>query len=242
MNPYILSFVSRSMDVEIHQHSAYQIVFATENPFWSKIEGTQYQDILGFIIKPQVSHLCTKVRGKFIIINIEPDSLPGQVLHRLFSKSANRLIINNSEELKAHFDISHSISTDGIIKIILEKLVKNSDTNFLDERILKIMQEIRGSYQTSITTASLAAKIFLSPSRLTALFKEQTGSSLSKFLLWTRLKASIALLLDNKELTLTEIAHETGFYDSPNFTKYMHEMIGVPPAILRKNSDIIQVL
>jgi AraC-like DNA-binding protein len=60
-------------------------------------------------------------------------------------------------------------------------------------------------------------------------------------MLWLRLRQAI-LKLVMEDTSLTEIAVETGFYDSPNFTKYMHEMIGVPPIAFRKNRSVIKIV
>lgn len=69
----------------------------------------------------------------------------------------------------------------------------------------------------------------------------QIGSSVSKFLLWTRLRQAVYLSLSDKKRTLTDIAYDTGFYDLPQLNKYMYKMFGVPPKGLKQNSDLIQV-
>ncbi|WP_374756439.1 helix-turn-helix domain-containing protein [Dyadobacter flavalbus] len=83
--------------------------------------------------------------------------------------------------------------------------------------------------------------VFLSPSRLASLFKQQTGSSLSKYLLWTRLRQAIYLTLSDKDRSLTDTAYDTGFYDLPQLNKYMYEMFGMPPKALKHNSDLIEI-
>ena len=111
-----------------------------------------------------------------------------------------------------------------------------------DERVATIVEYIKANYfNQDITPQTFAEIVFLSPSRLASLFKEQTGSSLSKYLLWTRLRQVIYLTLSEKERTLTEIAYDTGFYDLPQLNKYMYEMFGMPPKALKFNSDLIQV-
>ena len=111
-----------------------------------------------------------------------------------------------------------------------------------DERVTTIVEYIKANYfNQDITPQTFADIVFLSPSRLASLFKEQTGSSLSKYLLWTRLRQVIYLTLSEKERTLTDIAYDTGFYDLPQLNKYMYEMFGMPPKALKNNSDLIQV-
>jgi hypothetical protein len=40
MNPFILALQARNLTVEIHHHSAYQIVLSNDTPFHSTINGT----------------------------------------------------------------------------------------------------------------------------------------------------------------------------------------------------------
>jgi AraC-like DNA-binding protein len=111
----------------------------------------------------------------------------------------------------------------------------------IDPRVTKVSSYIRSHIDKKIKPAELAKEVFLSPSRLSAIFKAETGSSLSKFLLWTRLRSAIRKILE-EDRTIKEAAMESGFYDPPNFNKYMHEMIGVPPVVLKQNSNIIQLI
>ena len=107
---------------------------------------------------------------------------------------------------------------------------------------IKIVDYITENYfQADITPQTFADIVFLSLSRLASLFKQQTGSSLSKYLLWTRLRQAIYLILSDQSLTLTDVAYDTGFYDLPQFNKYMYEMFGMPPKALKHNSDLIRI-
>jgi len=120
-------------------------------------------------------------------------------------------------------------------------LAKLPPVNY-DERVTRIVEYINANYsEQHITPQTFADIVFLSPSRLAALFKIQTGSSLSKYLLWTRLRQAIYLMLTEKDRSLTEIAYDTGFYDLPQLNKYMYEMFGMPPKALKFNSDLIEI-
>jgi AraC-like DNA-binding protein len=70
---------------------------------------------------------------------------------------------------------------------VLEALLARIPAAAYDERVVKIVDYIRDNYfQADILPQAFADIVFLSPSRLASLFKQQTGSSLSKYLLWTR--------------------------------------------------------
>ena len=112
-----------------------------------------------------------------------------------------------------------------------------------DERVNKTIAFINENFNSDkFTLDELSGKIFLSASRLGFLFREQTGSSIFKYLLWTRLRYAISQILAGNNKSLTEIAYESGFYDSSQMTKYMYEMFGISPSRLRQKSDLIQFL
>src|SRR5207244_8599872 len=70
-NPFILALKAYNLTVEIHHHSAYQIVLSNDTPFNSTINGILHERIHGFLIKPQVPHFCEAEKGTLNVLNIE---------------------------------------------------------------------------------------------------------------------------------------------------------------------------
>lgn len=238
-NPFILALKAYNLTVEIHHHSAYQIVLSNDTPFTSTINGQLCERIHGFLLKPQVPHFCVAEKGTINVLNIEPYSNIGLELSRRFNTNQDYVIFNSPSETSTFFQTGKdTFDIYAIINALLSKLPVAE----YDERVTKIVEYIRDNYfEQGITPQTFADIVFLSPSRLASLFKEQTGSSLSKYLLWTRLRQVVFLTLSNKDRSLTDIAYETGFYDLPQLNKYMYEMFGMPPKALKQNSDLIQV-
>ena len=238
-NPFILALKAYNLTVEIHHHSAYQIVLSNDTPFTSTISGNLCERIHGFLLKPQVPHFCVAEKGSLNVLNIEPYSNIGLELSGMFDKNQDYIVFNSPSETSTFFQTGKdTFDVYTIINALLSKL----PTVQYDERVTKIVEYIQANYfEQDITPQTFADIVFLSTSRLAALFKEQTGSSLSKYLLWTRLRQVIYLTLSDKERSLTDIAYDTGFYDLPQLNKYMYEMFGMPPKALKFNSDLIQV-
>jgi AraC-like DNA-binding protein len=238
-NPFILALKAYNLTVEIHHHSAYQLVLSNDTPFNSTIKGQLCERIHGFLIKPQVPHFCVAEKGTLNVLNIEPYSNVGLELGGKFGADQDYIVFNSPGDTSAFFQTGKD--TFDIHTIINALLSKLPAINY-DERVTKIVEYINANYfNQDIIPQTFADIVFLSPSRLASLFKEQTGSSLSKYLLWTRLRQVIYLALSEKDRSLTDIAYETGFYDLPQLNKYMYEMFGMPPKALKFNSDLIQV-
>ncbi|MFD0764410.1 helix-turn-helix domain-containing protein [Mucilaginibacter lutimaris] len=238
-NPFILALKARNLTVEIHHHSAYQIVLSNDTPFNSTINGTLFERIHGFLIKPQVPHFCVAENGTLNVLNIEPYSTVGLELAGRFQDNEDCIVFYSPSETNSFFQTpKDSLAIGHIIDAVLAKLPPVD----YDERVTKIVEYINANYaEQQIAPQTFADIVYLSPSRLAALFKQQTGSSLSKYLLWTRLRQAIYLTLTEKDRSLTEIAYDTGFYDLPQLNKYMYEMFGMPPKALKFNSDLIEI-
>ena len=238
-NPFILAIKAYNLTVQIHQHSAYQIVLSNDTPFTSTIAGQLNERIHGFLIKPHVPHFCVAEKGTLNVLNIEPYSTIGLELSRRFDADQDTIVFHTPTETNAFFGTSRDTLD---IYTIIEGLLSKLPPVQYDERVAKIVEYIKvNSAQQDITPQTFADIVFLSPSRLAALFKAQTGSSLSKYLLWTRLRQAIFLTLSETDRSLTDIAYDTGFYDLPQLNKYMYAMFGMPPTALKHNSDLIQV-
>jgi AraC-like DNA-binding protein len=242
MHEFILPLQVQKLDVKIHHHSAFQIVFTKDIPFHSNIGGELSKDIHGFVIKPQVPHACSTEHNTTCVLNIEPYSQTGIRLKKMFKRGQDKIVFETPDAFLNHFEINGKIEADKWPDSVIHFITKDTDTDFDDERITQIISFIHKNFSEMLTPTVFSKQIFLSPSRLTALFKEQTGSSLSRYILWTRLRYAIERTLSGKDLTLTEIAYEAGFYDLPQLDKYMYQMFGVPPKGLKQNSVLIQVL
>jgi AraC-like DNA-binding protein len=238
-NPFILALTAHNLTVEIHKHSAYQVVLSNDAPFTSTINGHLCKDIHGFLIKPQVPHLCVAEKGTLSVLNIEPYSNVGLELFSRFQAYQHYIVFSSRDEIHQFFEAE----TDPFdINNIINALLSSVSPKQYDERVTKMVDYIRTNFfERDINPQTFAEMVFLSPSRLASLFKEQTGSSLSRYLLWTRLRQAVYVTLSEKDKALTDIAYDTGFYDLPQLNKYMHEMFGMPPIALKHNSDLIQV-
>jgi AraC-like DNA-binding protein len=239
MNPFILALQAHNLTVEIHHHAAYQIVLSNDSPFDSTIGGTLHHQIHGFLIKPHVTHLCVAEKGTLSVLNIEPYSGIGLQLAVRFKINEDYIVFNSPAETTAFFETPEDkLNVNNVIDTLLSKLPPAE----YDERVVKIVDYIKANYfQSNITPQTFADLVFLSPSRLASLFKKQTGSSLSKYLLWTRLRQAVYITLSDRNKSLTDIAYDTGFYDLPQLNKYMYEMFGMPPKALKYSTDLIQV-
>lgn len=239
MNDLILALRAYKSDVEIHKHSAYQIVLSEDEPFNTRCENKNHRNIFGFVIKPQIAHSCRCSNSNLVILNIEPYSTLGNNLSQKIGEKRKSVHFTSRQEISDFFH-SHCGKLD--ISDFLHRQT-NSYPLRPDERVNNAIEYINKKFNSGkFTLDELSRNACLSASHLGFLFKKQTGSSIFKYLLWTRLRYAISQILTRNSKSLTEIAYESGFYDSSQMTRYMYEMFGISPSKLRQKSDIIQFL
>lgn len=99
----------------------------------------------------------------------------------------------------------------------------------MDRRIETVLVRLRAA-QGRVLLTDLAATASLSPDRLTHLFREQTGLSIKRYLVWAKIRRSVQQMSQGRPLT--DIAHECGFSDSAHMSHTYQQHFGLPPSFL----------
>lgn len=104
----------------------------------------------------------------------------------------------------------------------------------IDSRIEQALELIERSQEWP-TLELVARHIYISPSRLSHLFKAQVGISFKRYLLWRKLHRAItiwAALPASQDMTT--LAHQAGFSDLAHFSRTAAAMIGQTPSYLQQ--------
>lgn len=100
--------------------------------------------------------------------------------------------------------------------------------------MLKFIEE---NFTEDITLKQLAQKSNMSISTANRLFNELLHETPIKYLIRLRINYA-AMLLKQAELSISEIAFRSGFRDSNYFSLQFKRIIGMSPAIFRKNNSL----
>lgn len=111
--------------------------------------------------------------------------------------------------------------------------VKEMNTN--NARMLSwapVVETMLNEYEKPLETAMLARKVALSISQFNRLFKKRFHTTPRAYLTKVRLDAACRLLLTT-DLSMSQIAVKTGFYDQSHFTNQFVKNRGTPPSKYR---------
>ena len=171
-----------------------------------------------------------------------PEVSPGFMRLRLENEATR-------EKITTRFEECHGLATGSLLHReqfainALEELllwcstqVPNAASKEPDARILKARTYIQEHLREKLTVQMIAAKAKMSASRLTQLFRQETGMTPISFLEFQRL-ARAKQLLARTTLPVGMIADEVGFDNAFYFTLRFKRHTGLAPTEFRKQSE-----
>jgi len=88
---------------------------------------------------------------------------------------------------------------------------------------------ISANYNQHAELNTLAGMVFLTPSYLSKLFKQETGLTLTDYIIEIRIRKAKHLLKNAPDLKIHEIGNEVGYADPAYFNKLFKRVVGVTP-------------
>jgi two-component system response regulator YesN len=127
------------------------------------------------------------------------------------------------QDLKKHV----SSYLDEVCSCVREK--RSGRTGSVIDRIHRLIQE---RYAENLTIVEIAEGVFLSPTYVSLLFKQETGETLFEYLTKVRIEKAKELLRDPRN-KFYEICHAVGYVDPSHFSKLFKKMTGFTPSAYR---------
>lgn len=188
----------------MHQHSRFT--------YGGRFEGTLYQQ-----------------KNKMIVLNtllrkaIEPSKVHPYYIDAISSKYSR--IIEEANEVPN--EMMWQMTRDYCAYVRRYSLKEYSPA------VQKVMNYVNLNVAEPLTLKSLAVMCFISPSYLSALFKQETGSTLIDYINTQRVNRAAQLLVQNNH-TIAAVAEEVGILDVNYFTKIFKKTLGVTPTRYRR--------
>lgn len=148
------------------------------------------------------------------------------------------LFLNIEETHKEIRPMSEQLAMNLLERLLIRcyEVSSLADHAPMDHRILEACQILSASLSAEVSIEELAEQVFLSPSRLAHLFREQVGVSIVR---WREDQRIIRakLLLQTTPLPVAVIGQQTGYDDQFYFSRVFKKRVGVSPSEYRKSSS-----
>lgn len=237
-----IGFISENLSAVSHSHCVLQIFFSFDEPLQITVGNTCISGKCVIVNKnaPHSVESCGTVK---LSILVEPTS---GFASELTSKIQGNYLIFDKEgiaelqtEAKKLLTATDKRQYAEFVDNFAEYLGVCKRTKILDERINKVLELLQNCdcYRHSIE--SFADKVSLSASRLSHLFREQTGVPLKSYILFHQLEKAFIALTNGK--TATEAAMLAGFDSPSHFAATVKKWMGMPASQSIKDSDFLKV-
>lgn len=185
--------------------------------YWIMFKGTSARDILDKCNIPQhnsafkfeKASMCAKIISK-ALYDINPSNS-----------------VEESFYLQAAFNSVMSIHFSEINLETTDHSVANQVRDYL-----------KNNYTDKISIADIATKFNFSRSYIYTLFKNNYGISPQDYLVNLRINNAKEILLNEKNLSIRDIAFAVGYDDALYFSKLFHKKVGVSPKEFKKQNAI----
>ncbi|CAI6083226.1 helix-turn-helix domain-containing protein [Cohnella sp. JJ-181] len=199
------------------------------------------------LLKPGTPHRYGTAKGEmwnfawahFASHQMEEQLLPAEplLIHPLESDTARRRVLQAFERILSDSRERNAYWQDlcvNSLREILMLLTRERDRP-IDPRIAEAMHYLSVHMRSPVQIEALSKAIGVSPSRLSHLFKEQTGRSVIDTLNQMRIRQA-ALLLEHTNRSASEVAYEVGFHNYNHFMNQFRKWTGANPSGYRKNN------
>ncbi|KUH83067.1 MULTISPECIES: AraC family transcriptional regulator [unclassified Mycobacterium] len=109
----------------------------------------------------------------------------------------------------------------------------------IDPRVMNAVNRIRADPTASIPSRALAAEVGLSESRFLHLFRDELGTTVRRYRLWTRLMEAGNAIADG--MSLTEAAMCTGFASPSHLSDRFKSTFGLTASQLLSSGVVVRV-
>jgi YesN/AraC family two-component response regulator len=127
----------------------------------------------------------------------------------------------------------YSIKARALLLLILHRLLElvfsHTPSSLKDIRIEKAVNHITRHYEKKISIREMAAMTGLNATYFGVLFRQETGMSMNRYLIRTRIRNAEYMLRSGNH-TVEETAKRCGYSDKWYFYKQFKKVCGIPPS------------
>ncbi len=230
-----------------HSHNTLQIITDIHDRFRCRVNDAHWLTCKNFIIKQDTPHQLDTNDSTQLIIYLDTAtsaarSITARYLHsdNAAEPDLNLFSIIRPGDLQQALLKPDPQTLHAIVSRILQQLSGETPTLAKDDdRIRIVKQAIDEGPPDQLHITPLAAQVHLSESRLRSLFRAQTGVPLYKYILWSRIRFAINLIMTGSPIN--DAAWEAGFTDNSHFHKTLVTMFGISPSQFLRDNKTMEI-
>ena len=240
-------YIGMLPDIEEHRLASAALVISLDKPFTIRNKELNLEEsCMSALIPPGFAHETLYDHTPVAVISLEPESNDYAIVCQLMQRQVSECLFDLKNEAGAIEDMRRIYQTHpGAAESshIMNAILYVDEPDLLepkpiDKRIRKAMEIMRENPAQSHSLESLADKVFLSATRFTHLFKDETGVPIRRYRQWLRFRQAIQQITSGE--TMTAAAMQAGFTDSAHFSRAFRSMFGLKPSVVFRKSNPVK--
>lgn len=221
-------------DTRLHCHHALQLAVGLQGPFEAQLGRNEAPASCGGLLVASSAEHRIDGRGlRLGIYYVDGSSTEARVLSPYLEGQAARTLDREVPDLRVILQAALAQRSPSALRVLRAPLAAvlgcaSSTVPEGDRAVLAAEALLEEHLQGQLPVRELARRVGLRQRELSARFREETGLTIRRYVLWLRLKAAVSSLAERR--TLTEAAHAAGFADAAHLSRTFGEMFGVPPS------------
>ena len=236
----------------LHWHDFYEMEIVLGGGGKYYVNGEEYPMQVGscYLVTPIDFH---RIDGDFMLMNIafNETMVSTEIMNLLnamnpatvvtfteeefqqFRVMLNRLLIENECELPLR-----SLAQRTLLESILIAFLRRTELSLekkgrVDLAVMRVVSYIKFNFKKKLTLAEVAKAVHLTPNYIGEIFTKKMGITFNQYLMQTRLSHAKNLLLRG-EMTVMEVAVESGFSSQTYFSDCFKREFGYSPSEARQ--------
>lgn len=207
-----------------HRHISASWLVGLDGPFRLQVAG-QWRTTSAALVAPDVEQSLDPRNTRMWCAQLDPDSGFWRALQpRLAGEPSVDIPVPD-----ASFPASGPDDCDAVREAMRAAVqCLGGSPEPMDPRVREVCEYLRAEMPERVDVGQLGAAVSLSSSRLSHLFRQQTGVPLRRFLL--HLKMNRVLAHWERGKSMSQLATEAGFYDQPHFVRTARDMFDALPS------------
>jgi len=246
---------------KLHWHEFYEIEYVIEGHAIETVNGVSYSVGPGTLtfLSPVDFHAYHDISkdSPFVLYNVKFQDLflPKSLRDDIYAYKDKKITEVTDPSFKIFLDqLYHEYTQDGYAKdtfmmngiinlciMTMRALGENRRIDVLERLEPSLIQDaiiyVHTHFRENISVESVAKTVHLSPNYFSEYFKRQTGEKFSNYMLRLRIEYA-ANLLRVSDLSVKEIAYESGFNSASYFSNTFKDYYGASPEQFRRDYRI----
>lgn len=232
--------------IDFHTHASYEVIYYVHGSGRTQIGRMNYEYGPGTfaIVTPQTKHDEHRTSDTEVLFAcFSYDNAPFTLVNGLYSDEDGELkkLLRGMKETMGSMECYAGITLTGLLYQAIAQMARTMTQDIrqpVSDKVIYAKNYMEQYASEAIDLQAIASDLGYSYDYFRHFFKSETGYSPMQFLIRKRVEKAKQLLLQTSK-SMTEIADNCGFSNSPQFSTLFSKHTGSSPSDYRRNSHIV---